>query len=108
MHKFALTVAALTFCGAAAADTSFRWSPEELATLDGIAATHARVEAAARDYCRSHTRGTPDPHAWRTCVDAVSEEIVMAVDDQRLTAYAKTGKVDEALLAALPGSKDNS
>ncbi|HEX7037821.1 MAG TPA: UrcA family protein [Pseudomonadales bacterium] len=108
MHKFAFAVAALTLSGAAAADTSFRWSPDDLATLDGIAVTHGRIESAARDFCRSYTAGTPGLRAWRSCVDAVTEEIVMSIDDQRLTAYAATGKVDEALLAALPGSKDQS
>lgn len=108
MHKLALAVAGLTLSGAAAADSSFRWSPDDLATLDGIAATHDRIEAAARDYCRSYTSGTPGLRVWRSCVDAVVDEIVISIDDQRLTAYANTGRVDEALLAALPGSKDKS
>lgn len=108
MNKLALAVAGLTFAGAAAADPSFRWSADELATLDGIAATHARVEAAAREYCRDYTDGTPGLRAWRSCVKSVTDEIVSSIDDQRLTAYAQTGTVDEALLAALPGSKDKS
>lgn len=108
MHKLAIAVAALSLSGAAAADPSFRWSPNDLATLEGIAATHARAEAAARDFCRDYTNGRTGLLVWRSCVDAVTDEIVTGIDDQRLTAYAETGTVDEAQLAALPGPKDRS
>ena len=110
MNKLAFTaVAALGLsAAAAAADTSFRWSPDDLLSLEGVAATHARVEEAARDFCRDYTNATPGLRAWQACVASVSEEIVTSIDDQRLTAYAKTGTVDASLLAALPGSKDNT
>lgn len=108
MNKLALAAAALTLSGAAAADTAFRWSPEDLHTLEGIAATHERAEAAARDFCRNYTSGTPGISAWQNCLTAVTEEIIARVGDQRLTAYDKTGTVDESLLAAVPRRAGNS
>lgn len=109
MNKLTLAVAALALSGAAAAeDHAFKWTPEELATLEGIAAAHARIESVARDFCRNHTHGTPGLSVWRSCLQAVEEELVTSVNDQRLTAYANTGSVDKALLAGVPRRTDNS
>lgn len=103
MKKLAITLVTLSFAGAAAAaDPVFRWDPQELTTLERIAATHERIEATASDYCRDHLDGTRGLSGWRDCVKAVTEEIVTSVDDVRLTAYATTGTVDEALLASVP------
>lgn len=109
MNKLSLAAVALALSGTAFAENhAFQWAQQELTTLDGIAATHARIESEARDFCRAHIRGTPDLRTWRSCVEAVEEELVMRVNDQRLTAYARTGTVDKALLAAVPASSDKS
>jgi UrcA family protein len=107
MNKLTLAIAALALSGAAAAeDHAFSWAPEDLVTLESIAATHTRIESAARDFCRDHTYGSPGLRVWRSCLQAVEEELVMKVNDQRLTAYANTGTVDKTLLAAVPAGTD--
>lgn len=112
MKKLALTIATLSLAGAAAAVTAqepvFRWTPEELTTLERIAATHDRIKHTAAEYCQDHLNGTRALSAWRSCVKAVSEEIVMNIDDARMTAYATTGTVDEALLASVPAKERSS
>lgn len=106
----ALAVAGLSLGSAPALAEApvFRWAPDDLITLERIAATHERIESDARDYCRDHLRGTRGLSGWRDCVNAVTSEIVASVDDVRLTAYATTGTVDEALLAAVPARANNS
>ena len=109
MKMFALALATLAFSAVAAAeDPVFRFSPEDLTTLEKIAATHERIEATAESYCQDHLKGTRGVQPWRTCVAAVVDEIVASIDDQRLTAYAETGTVDEELLAAVPSVQKRS
>jgi UrcA family protein len=101
VKQLTVTLGSLLLAAAAtAADRPvFRWSAEDLGTLDRIARTHERAQATAHAFCRDHLRGTRGVWLQRECVTAVVDEIVLSVDDQRLTAYARTGKVDEDLLA---------
>ena len=109
MKKLALSLATLAFSAAAAAgDPVFRFSPDDLTTLERIAATHERIEVTAQDYCREHLKGTRGVQPWRTCVSAVVDEIVGSIDDKRLTAYAETGTVDDDLLAAVSSVQKRS
>ena len=93
--------AALFLTAAVQADTTarFQWSPAEFSTLEGIVSAHQRIEQTARAFCSRHLHGTRGAGRNARCVDAVMGEIVSEVNDQRLTAYATTGRVDEALLA---------
>jgi UrcA family protein len=103
MTRIALTLAALTFATAAIAGDGpvFRWAPDDLTTLNGVAATHQRVEDTAKGFCKHYLRGTRGINLMRSCVSRVSSEIVAGVADPRLTAYAESGKVDDELLAAI-------
>lgn len=104
MNKIALVIAALTLSGAAAASMErpvFQWSPEDLATLDSVAGTHARIETTAKRFCREFLSGTRGLTHERHCIDAVVGEIVDSVNDRRLTAYHQTGTVAAELLARL-------
>jgi UrcA family protein len=105
MNKLATCVASTVLCFAAGSAfageaVKFQWSPSELRTLEGIEATHERVIDLAREVCRVHLRGTRGISRTISCVGAVADEIVERVNDQRLTAYATTGRVSAELLAS--------
>ena len=102
MTKTAVSLAALILASgiAVAEDGSvFRYSANDLSTLDGIVATHDRIEIAARNFCGVHLQGTRDLGRVRQCLENVTDEIVSSIDDVRLTAYSRTGEVAEDLLA---------
>lgn len=84
---------------AAGADLSFKWTAADLTTADRVAATHARIEQSAADYCEANLRDTRAISRMRSCMSWLTRELVDQIDDVRLTAYAETGRVDEALLA---------
>lgn len=92
----ALVIAAGAYAGE---PERFQWSPSALSSMEGIVATHERIESQAARYCRAHLRGTRGLAAQSSCEKAVVSEIVERIGDQRLTAYANTGKVDAELLA---------
>ena len=103
MNKTAICLGSIILSVAAASATAkidtFAFSPAELSTLAGIEATHERIESKAQQFCRQVLRGTRGLSAMTRCVQAVTGEIVDRINDGRLTAYARTGRVDEALLA---------
>ncbi len=91
----ALLFSNLTFAG----DQVFRWSSPELASIDGIKSVHRRAQAHARAFCSDFLRGTRGLSRQARCVNEIVDEIVSGVNDIRLTAYVKTGRVDPDLLA---------
>lgn len=101
MKLFACAFGALILSAAANADSMvrFQWSPATLTTLDGVIATHDRVQQTARSFCGTRLNGTRGAGRFAQCTAAVMDEIITRVNDQRLTAYATTGKVDAALMA---------
>lgn len=110
MSKFTLTLTALTFAASAATadDPVFRWAPDDLATLQGVTATHQRVQDTAKAYCKDYLRGTRGISRMARCIDRLADEIVEQVADPRLTAYAQNGTVDEKLLAAVAAKRSRS
>lgn len=84
---------------ASAAPRVFQWSSAELSSLDGIVSTHQRIQNAARSYCQDRLHGTRGVWQMRTCVSAVTDEIVTSVGDARLTAYVRDGVVADDQLA---------
>lgn len=103
MNKIASCLGTIILVGAAAtanAETDkFAFSPAELTTMQGIQSTHARIESKAQRFCREMLHGTRNLSGMTSCVRAVTNEIVDNIGDGRLTAYARTGRVDESLLA---------
>lgn len=101
MTRLIAFAAALLFSSTAfAGDQVFRWSSQELASIDGIKSVHRRAEDQARAFCSEFLRGTRGLSRQARCFNEIVDEIVGSVNDQRLTAYAKTGRVDPDLLAA--------
>jgi UrcA family protein len=102
MKRLTLALGALVLAGAAAAEpTPFQWSADDLVTLEGIAQTHQRIQAAANNFCRDHLRGSRGLSSRRQCIVAIEDEIVAGIGDRRLTAYARTGTVEQDLLATV-------
>lgn len=90
---------ALLLSGGAVADTTFQWQADDLATADRMVQTHQRIETTARNYCRELLFGTRDMTRRSQCLREVAGEMVSAIDDPRLTAYAKTGRLETSQLA---------
>lgn len=102
MKKTILTLGALVVAGVASAGEPrvFQWSAVDLTTSEGIAETHSRIEATADRYCRDYLRGTRGLRQNSQCVAAVTDEILLSVNDPQLTAYARSGARSDELMAA--------
>ncbi|MEQ8861635.1 MAG: UrcA family protein [Pseudomonadales bacterium] len=100
MTRIITTAVALMFSSAALADPQvFRWSASDLTSVERVAALHQRAEAQASAFCRELHAGTKGVSRSARCVHEIVSEIVDGVNDRRLTSYAKTGRIDPALLA---------
>lgn len=83
----------------AAEERVFDWSSQDLASDSGVVATYDRMRTFATSYCEDHLRGTKGLAARASCRKAVIEEIVLKVDNHRLTAYVQSGRLAATLAA---------
>ncbi|MEZ5559691.1 MAG: UrcA family protein [Pseudomonadales bacterium] len=101
MKRFVLGLGVLALSAAAYADNGYRfeYQPAELGTAQGIVETHKRIEDTARQYCHGFYSNSRALGVLASCVKDVTAEIVSKVGNRRLTAYARTGHLDDDLLA---------
>lgn len=87
MKSIALALFALTLPAVAAAgDFRFDYSPQQLATPDGVKALHAKLEMDVNRYCREqfitlNQRGTAE------CTRELLEKTVQQIGNARLAEY---------------------